>query len=744
MAYTFSKDQRSHLAAADRRRRKREMILIIVILVAVALITLAESRLIRFGDAFPVSNTILMFTLININLLLLILLLFLVLRNIVKLLYDRRRKILGARLRTRLVLAFISLTLLPTTILFFFAINFITSSIEFWFNVPVEQALEKSLQVGRRIYEFAEENNRFFLERVAYQIEKKKLLDPKRKEALTHYIQVVQREFNLTSVEVYSQNQRRVTFSTSQVLENQVFRAIAADSLQRIQAQRPVWTVSETTPRGELVRTTAAVPFGVAPAEAVAYVALGTFLPADLSRSMKQISSGFEEYQQSKLLKRPVRITYYIILSIVALLVVFCAVWFGFYMAKTISIPIQELGEGTRRVAEGDLGFTIDVVADDEIGSLVDSFNKMTQDLRKGREQLELSATMLRDRNEEIDTRRRYMEIVLKNVSTGVVTLDASGVITTVNTSAEKMLNLKTGEILNRRYDEILDGRLLTVTAEAAERLTKVPKDTLETALRLTVDGRPKSFLISVNALKDEADNYMGMVMVLDDLTELEKAQRMAAWREVARRIAHEVKNPLTPISLSAQRLKRKYAERIGEAVFLECTQMIIDQVDLIRILVNEFSAFARFPAANPKPCDLGLIIKETMALYEDGHPGVFFTLNLSPDIPPMNLDRQQIKQAMLNLVDNAIAALKQSGNIVITAFFDPVMEIARIEVADDGPGISDEDKTRLFEPNFSTKKAGMGLGLTIVSTIVADHHGLVRVQDNEPKGARFIIELPA
>jgi two-component system nitrogen regulation sensor histidine kinase NtrY len=217
----------------------------------------------------------------------------------------------------------------------------------------------------------------------------------------------------------------------------------------------------------------------------------------------------------------------------------------------------------------------------------------------------------------------------------------------------------------------------------------------------------------------------------------------MVAWREVARRIAHEVKNPLTPITLSAQRLKRRYGNRLNESVFEECTQVIIEHVDVIRNLVNEFSSFARFPTANPQPADLRPIIEETVALYKEGHKNIHFEITCTDDIPRLDLDRQQIKQAMINLIENAIAAIKEQGNIAISLTYDPILQMARIEIADDGSGISDEDKTRLFEPYFSTKKAGMGLGLTIVSAIIVDHNGMINVQDNHPRGAKFVIELP-
>ena len=732
------------LSVEEQKRRRRERILIVVILAVVALLGVLLNHSIYFGANFPVSNQILMFILININLLLLLLLIFLVFRNLVKLLYDRRRKVMGAKLRTRLVIAFVALTLLPTIVLFAFSINFITSSIEFWFNVPVEQALENSLSVGRTIYQRAEDDSRFLLERVAYQIKKKDLLEADKDKALAHYIQVVQREFNLHAIEVYDSKAERLAYALAPVLEDRPFQLITASDLRKPPTAKGVHTISTNSGNGELIRTICAVPFEDSAAEAKGFVAITLYVPPALSASMASITRGFEEYQQIKLLKRPIQSFYYITLSVVALLVVFCAVWFGFYLAKTITIPIMRLADGTRRVAEGDLSFALDIQADDEIGSLVTAFNKMTGDLRIGREQLELSAQMLRQQNIEIEERRRYMEIVLKNVSAGVITIDSRGVIKTFNTSAEKMLNLSAEQILNKNYKNLLSGPQLALAEEIMENLVTTQREAVEIPLRLSIDGRPRSFLAYINALKDEAAQNMGVVMVIDDLTELEKAQRMAAWREVARRIAHEVKNPLTPISLSAQRLKRKYSHFINEPIFDECTQMIINHVELIRNLVNEFSTFARFPTADPKPCDLPSIIEETVVLYKEGHPNIDFQVNIQDDIPTVSLDRQQIKQAMINLVDNAVSAIRVYGKISIVVSHDPILKTIRIEVTDDGTGISDEDKIRLFEPNFSTKKAGMGLGLTIVNSIITDHNGMISVQDNHPCGAKFVIELPA
>ncbi len=743
MKYTVRKIKKESVPPEEKKRRKREFVLIIIIILIVALSTYVENRVINFGLDVPVSNTILMFILININLLLLILLIFLVFRNLVKLVYDRKSKVMGAKLRTRLVVAFIALTLLPTIVLFFFSINFITTSIEFWFNIPIEQSLENSLTVGRQLYKHIEENNRFFLQRIAYQIKKRNLFKAQKNKALANYIAVVQKSFNFQSVEFYGKNFKRATYSLGGGLKKEDVREVSGGKLRKYVRSEGISSFSEIIDDGELIRTIGRVPFGANVKGTQGYIVVGILIPPDLADNMASISRGVEEYRQIKLLKKPVQLTYYIALSIVALLVVFCAVWFGFYMAKSITIPIMELAAGTRRVAEGDLGFTIALFADDEIGVLVDSFNKMTRDLRISREQLEFSASKLLDQNLEIEKRRQFMEIVLKNISTGVVTIGAGGLISSINKSAEKMLNLQSAEIVGKSYQLLLN-KAEHNSSDIIDKIAGLRGDSLEFSLRLSIDGKPHSFMVHVYAIKSDAGIHMGKVMVFDDLTELEKAQRMMAWREVARRIAHEVKNPLTPIALSAQRLKRRYAGAIDEPVFAECITMIIDNVVMIKNIVNEFSTFARFPTANPVICEMPPIIDETIALYREGHEYIDFKTDIADDIPSLNLDRQQIKQALINLVDNAVAAVERKGEIKITLTYDPILKMVRLEVADNGEGISDKEKTRLFEPYFSTKKAGMGLGLTIVSTIIADHNGMIRVQDNQPRGAKFVIELPA
>lgn len=728
-------------AAAEKRRQRREFSIITVLIVTVGIISYAISTTANYGSDFPISNTLLMFILININMMLLLALIILVFRNLTKLYFDRRKKAMGSKLRVKLVIAFITLTLVPTVVLFYFSMQFISNSIAYWFNAPVEQALENSLSIGRELYDHIEKNNTFFLDRIAYQLDRK-YLATKKKGALSNYIVVSQRAFNLDSIEVYGKNTERTTFSISSDTTNDYLALIPPGELQKTAQSKGVHTIIEESGGHELIRSIATVPFGVNRQRAKAYVVITIQVSQALVTDIASVTRGFEEYQQIKLLKKPIRTTYFIALSIVALLVLFCAIWFAFYLARSITIPIMELAEGTRRVAEGDLSFHIDVISNDEIGSLVADFNKMTRDLSISREQLALSARMLKEQNIEIEEQRQYMEIVLQSVSAGVISLDPSGHVATINTSAERMLQVKSEEVVHRHYTEFLGGQNHETAKDISEKLENSGNG-INFPLSLEVDGKPRSFNVHSTTLRDDGSHPIGVVIVFDDMTELEKIQRLAAWREVARRIAHEVKNPLTPIALSAERLKRRYSRVVAEPVFDECTRTIIEHVELIRNLVNSFASFARFPTANPVPEELPSIMEDCLVLYREGLPDIEFTVHLVNDIPLLNLDRQLIKQALINLLENAVAAVRGRGRISLSLFHDSLKQIVTLEVADTGTGIPDPVKARLFEPYFSTKKSGTGLGLAIVNSIISDHNAEIRVLDNEPSGTRFVIEFP-
>ncbi len=729
--------------ANEQSRKKKEFLLIFIILITVGILTFIETQVTNFGSDFPLSSTILMFILINTNLLLLLALLLLVFRNLAKLYYEKKNNIFGYKLKTRLITAFIVLALLPTTVLFFFSIHFISTSTSFWFNATVEQTLDSSLAVGQRLYEYIEERNEFFAKRAAFQIESRNLLDKENQKKLTRYTQVIQRAFNRHAVEIYTTDAKRVSLSLANELTDLHFGLLTSNELTNIPKGALSNTISQNIKQGEYLRTITAIPFGSAPEKASAFIAITTLVPSELSQNLKTILKGIEEYQQLKFAKKPVQTSYYIALSIVALLVVFCSIWFGFQLANSITIPLMKFAEGTQRVTDGDLNYKIDLDTDDEIGTLIKSFNSMTEQLATGRKQIALSGKMLKHQNLELEKSNQYIEIVLKNISAGVIAIDNKGIITTINKAAEAMLDIKANNILNKHFKTILKADYLKIANKIYTQVSQGDQ-TLEFPLSVTISGTPKHFSLNFNLLKNDLDQNIGAVLVFDDVTQLEKAQRIAAWREVARRIAHEVKNPLTPIKLSAQRLKRKYGDQINDKVFTNCANTIVEHVDVIRNLVNQFSAFAKFPDANIAQCRIENIMLESIALYRESLDTVKLKYKFGKNLPILKLDHQHMKQAFINLIDNAVYAMKKKGLILITITFDEILKIVRIEISDNGKGISDQEKTRLFEPYFSTKKSGMGLGLAIVHSIISDHNGVIRVQDNKPKGAKFIIELPA
>ncbi len=727
----------------EQARKRKEGILILIILIAVGVLTFIETRITNFGSDFPLSSTVVMFILINTNLLLLLALLLLVFRNLAKLYYEKKNNIFGSKLKTRLISAFIVLALLPTTVLFFFSIHFISTSVAFWFNAPVEQTLDSSLAVGQKLYEYIEEKNEFYAKRATFQIDSRKLLDKENKQKLTRHSQVIQRAFDRHAVEIYTSDGKRVSLSLANEVENLHFGLLTSNDLTGIPEGQNTHTISQNIKEGEFLRTIATIPFGTDPKKARAFIVITTLISSELSENLQAILKGIEEYHQLKLAKKPAQISYYIALSIVALLVVFCAIWFGFQLAKSITIPIMKFAEGTKRVADGDLNYQIDFQTDDEIGTLIKSINLMTKELATGREQIALSGEMLKQQNAELEKSRQYIETVLKNISAGVISIDNKGTITTINKAAESMLDIDSHDILNQNFKDVLKSDYLQIANKIYDQVAQGQK-TLEIPLSATISGTPKHFSLNFNTLKDDLNQDVGAVLVFDDVTELEKAQRITAWREVARRIAHEVKNPLTPIKLSAQRLKRKYGKKINDEIFTNCADTIVEHVDLIRNIVNQFAAFAKFPDANVTKCRIENVVLETIALYREGLEKVDIRSRFAQNIPVLKLDHQHMKQAFINLVDNAVYAMNKEGQIMIDVSFDEILKIVRIEIADNGKGISDKEKTKLFEPYFSTKKSGMGLGLAIVTSIISDHNGVIRVQDNKPKGAKFIIELPA
>ncbi len=730
----------------DRKRKRRERYLIALLMCVIPLLLYLGIRILEPGFDLPFSGSMFVFALINLNVILFLLLLFLIVRNIVKLLFERRKDIMGAKLRTKLVLAFVTLTLLPTTILFFVSVQFIASSIDYWSNLQIEQSLKNAMEVGQDHYNRLNEEILFFGNKLSRVMRYEGLMLRSKQEDLKRYVHEMQREYSLVSVKVFSRDFKLVALSQDHRVDLTPFEGPSKVVLSKAMDKGADDHFIQSSAHGDLVCGMVPVFSRTDSKSVVGLIVMGKFVPRSFENRLKAISRGLQEYQQLKMLKQPIKISNIITLSIVTLLIIFSSIWFGFYLSKEITIPIRELADATNRIASGDYDVYVDLESTDEIGGLVNSFNKMTMDLKTSKDQLEMTNKELIKSNIELEQRRLYMEFVLANVAAGVISADVKGNILTINKSAESMLDAEAEEIVGKNYRDILSQEHIHIINSFLADKALFRKGFLKKQIRVSAGNRRLTLLASINVLRDDKGDYLGLVIVFEDLSDIEKAQRMAAWREVARRIAHEVKNPLTPIQLSAQRLRKRYGEKLkGEEgkVFHECTEMIVRQVEELKALVNEFSNFARMPAANPVPADIRRIIGEALSIFREAHKDVKFTFNVSKQIPDFNLDKEQIKRMMINLLDNAIEAMGGKGEVIIDLSWDEILRIVRIIVADHGKGIPPEHKARLFEPYYSTKKQGTGLGLAIVNTIITDHNGFIRVQDNQPRGTKFIIELP-
>ena len=729
---------------AERKKRRREGFIIAISLFLIAILTGTEIHLSKLNSEVPLGNNIIIFGIINIIILLIILLIHLVFRNIAKLLLERRQNVPGAKLRTKLVLAFVGLSLVPTMLLFFVSAGFITNSVQNWFNKQVETALDESMAVAQTYYKTSAANALYYGDQISRIIREQKLLNEENLPRMKALIRQKQNEYNLGVVEVYSAQREELVRATNPKLPRGEFTNPSSEDINVGLSGKELTRINSVG-KADLIRGIVPVRSTYNPKDVVGVVVVNYYVPHSLVSKMREISSSYQEFRQLRIMKNPITTGYILTLFLITMVIVFLAVWFGVYLAKSLTIPIQELAEATKQIAEGNLDIHLEEKGNDEITMLISSFNKMTEDLRGNQLALNLTTEELMRSNLELDQRRQYMETVLKNVTAGVISVNKEGILTTVNKSAEKLLHIQMSEVIGKNFRDVLRATHLDIAKELLRDMVLSKHDSISKQVTVPVKEGKLTLLVNVTVLKDENDEFLGTVVVFDDLTQLLKAQRMAAWREVARRIAHEIKNPLTPIQLSAQRLRKRYLERFGaeERVFDDCTAMIIKSVDELKTLVDEFSNFARMPAAQPSPNSLNDIIREAVALYQQAHRSVTFTMQTDESLPLLQLDRDQIKRVIINLLENAIAAIEKDGAIEVNSCYNRELRMATCVIADNGHGIAPEDRPRLFEPYFSTKKTGTGLGLAIVNTIIADHHGFIRVKDNEPKGTRFILEFP-
>ena len=726
------------------RRKKRIRLIILACLVLIPLLTYLETRVVQLGTVpFPVSGNVLIFVLINFNVLLLLLMVFLVLRNLAQLVFERRRRFLGTKLRSKLVIAFVSMSFFPTGLLFFIALQFVSTSMDYWFNSNVAQSLEESIAIAKNSYQETQDQVDRQARLIGDRLDAKRYGDISWKDA-EPVLKDIMKTHGLAGIEVISGQREVLARAYRPEIIKEGVPEIPLDTIRNALADNTEQITIQPVAAGELIRGVSSIRIDGADAGQGALI-VSLLIPQERVRQMQIISAGYEGYKQLMILKAPIKTSLLVMLLIVTLLIVFCAVWFAFYVAGGLTGPIGRLAEATRRVAEGELDFVLEKTSGDEMGTLVDSFNRMTSDLLASKRQLEEANSALRQGNLDAETRRRYMEIVLQSVAAGVISLDEHGRITTINRFAEELLRIDRRDFEGKEYQAVLRPEHRAVLDGFLGELSRSGKSSLERPLRLTVGDETFSLRVNVTRLEDENNQSLGVVLVFDNLTELEKAQRMAAWREVARRIAHEVKNPLTPIQLSAQRLRKRYLDRLegDQEVFDVCTKTIINQVDELKKLVSEFSSFARMPAVHKAMGNITEMANEAFVLYQEAHKDRLFRLRVEGPIPVFSFDVKQMKRVLVNLLNNAVAATSQAGEIEIVLACEEERNVVILEVRDNGAGVSDQDKLRLFEPYFSRKKTGTGLGLAIASTVVADHHGNIRVKDNEPQGARFIIELP-
>ncbi len=725
-------------------RTRRNRIILASVLVLVVGLTAVQVLIQQLRSPSPIASNILIFALVNINIVLLLLLVLLLFRSLFKVYLERRENVLGSKFRVKLAVAFVGLSLLPAIVLFLVASNLITTSVDSWFNIRVEESLDKALDVAQASTRASQERILNLTRQLAARLGEV-LLSDGGTEAARRLGTDKFREYGLDAVQLFNRQRAELAqWRSPQFPESAMLSP--GSRLLRQGLDGEAFATAQSLPQGDLIRAVAPVARPGAPQTVVGVVAVTAVIPDALLTKATEIGTGIKEYEQLRMLKNPIKGIYLMLFLMVTLVIIFGAIWVGVYLARGITGPIQQLAEGTRKVAAGDLSYRVQVKADDEIGMLVESFNRMTEDLSRSKVALTQAYQELQASNVELDRRRGYMETVLETISAGVLSLDAEGRLNTVNRTAARMLGRRPDDLLHHLYPVVFGGEALAPLRRLVGRLVENGEETTDQQVPLMLQGRPSTLVVTVSGLRSPEGEVQGLVVVLDDVSELIRAQQAEAWREVAKRIAHEIKNPLTPIQLSTQRLRKKFAEGAPDTarVFDECTRTIIHEVEGLKNLVDEFSRYARMPRAQPRPGDLHAVIQQVAKLYAGVHPGIKLRTELDPSVPPVNLDPDHMKRALVNLVDNAVAAIPDEGEIVIATRYVPTAGRVQLEIADTGKGFPPEDRDRLFLPYYSTKRPTGGLGLPIVRRIVLEHGGEIRVEENQPKGTRVVIDLPA
>jgi two-component system, NtrC family, nitrogen regulation sensor histidine kinase NtrY len=680
-----------------------------------------------------VTNRVLLLAIGYVNLVLILTIAFVLLRNFFKLLVERQNKILGSKFRTRLVATYVLLSLLPVLLLFLYGSRLLEGWVDRWFDEPaIKKVAEQGFAVAQELTRQIEETNLRDARRALEEIRSAELMRPERHPALTRRLQTQLTELDLDYLAIYKGNDLVHAVLSPQSGLRQLPDTLDRYMRQAIEQQEAVWSQAPPGGSGRLILAaiSAAGDEGT-----VMVVVAGTLLGPELAAASEQVIQAYQGYRQLEVQKGDIEATYRLTLLMVTLLILLVTTWVGQYLARRVTVPIEALAEGTRRLSEGDLDYRVEVSAEDELGVLVESFNRMTAELKRNKEELV-------DANRRLDEERAVIAAVLENVAAGVVSVDPHCLILTCNRAALKMLNQREEQVAGRPVAEVWKDPERRKLAKLFEE-DAGPTGRLTRSLRLLLGLEWKNFDAKVRIMRDEEGEVSGRVMVIEDLTQLIKAQQMGAWNEAARRIAHDIKNPLTPIKLTAERLLMKYRQSdpdLGK-ILEEGVELIGREVESMKGMVDEFSRFARMRPPQPSQTDVEELLRETLPLYEGLKPGVAIESCVGEGAGTALVDREQIKRVLINLLDNAVEATPAPGAVSVAV--SRANGNLQIEVSDTGDGIPPEAREKLFLPHYSTKRRGSGLGLAIVNRIVNEHHGTVRVESNEPRGTTFRIELP-
>jgi two-component system nitrogen regulation sensor histidine kinase NtrY len=678
---------------------------------------------------------------------------FVLARYIIKMLVERRRALPFARFRAKIVTLLLGMTLIPAVLVLFVGSELIRNSVERWFNAPMDDILSSAKEIAGDYYGERQRVVNDEAVRIARALVPLDLANPD----LTAVRRVVDPEVaqqRVAMVEVY-----RV--ESSETPRPGVTLVVGAEapglgmgpsgydraSADRLAERAAAGTVEPHAPEpigttGELIRGVA--PIRGADGRVAGVVVASDHLTGGLAARSRRMTDAYEEYAQLRVLKRPLTGVYLSFFVMVTLMILVSSAWMGLYLAKRITRPVQALAVAAREIGAGHLDHRVERETADEFGSLVDAFNAMASELAASQRKLEQSAVNLERKHAEVEARRRYIETILERIATGVVSVDAEGRVTTVNSAAARLLGIEgtvAGEPAELVFSRLDLEPLLTVLRNAGRSAA----DTAAREIALVRGDRELHLAAAATKLHGEGGQQEGTVLVFEDITPLIRAQKVAAWREVARRLAHEIKNPLTPIQLCAERLRRHFggSPPATKGLVDECTETIVGEVESLKALVDEFSQFARMPAPKRVLTDLHQVVGDALALYNGLFQDVRITAESAVGLPPVRVDPEQIRRVIINLVDNAIEAMERRGAVSVGTLHDASNQVVRITVADNGPGIPPSERDKLFMPYYSTKRRGSGLGLAIVRRIVAEHGGSIEVGDEVPHGTRFTIELP-